>query len=758
MTEVAITNVKKASLGRRIFHWSRRINMERRIAMMFLALGALSGLMTYLVLTDTWQTQNPARAITWLLLSDFIIVLSLGTIIARRFVVLWIERRRGMVGAKLHSRLVLLFGLIALIPAITVSVFSTTFLNYGLDIWFGDKIKSAIESSFNVSQSYLQDHQQRVANDTLSIANEIRDQDWGGYVDLSRLAAFLDRQVDLRDLSEIVVIDRRRQILASGGFTLMMEFDLDLPEGALVRAESGETVVMQSDTGDRIRALVAIDPQQGTYLYAGRVIDDRVLNAIRGNESAVSLYRQLEGDRSQWQITVGLIFAVLALLLLMAAIWVAIISATNLVKPILRLVEAAQRLGGGDLSTRVKTGKRDDELGELSRTFNTMALRLQTQQVELVATNRQLDDRRRFTELVLAGVSAGVIGLNEKGEIELPNRSASELLGRNMLQHVGQRLGDLVPEMGELVALAQSRSAGSAEGQINLSHGPLTRTLHVRVVSERGEGNHTRIVVTFDDVTELLAAQRKAAWSDIARRIAHEIKNPLTPIQLSAERLKRKYLKEIVNDPETFAVCTDTIVRQVSDIGRLVDEFSSFARMPAPVLRPEDLVELARQAAFLQQSANPGIVYDVDLPAEPIWANCDASQVTRALTNLLQNAADAIEARLELEQSGPEGEGPNRLTPGRIHLWIRRDGDEVTLAVDDNGRGLPRQGRERLTDPYVTTRVQGTGLGLAIVKKIMEDHGGRLQLLDGEKGGASVRLTFPAEIVLADPALKSVQA
>ena len=718
MTEVAISN-KKSSLSRRMFNWSRRINMERRIAMIFLALGALSGLMTYLVLTDVWQTQNPARAITWLLLSDFIIVLSLGTIIARRFVVLWIERRRGMVGAKLHSRLVLLFGLIALIPAITVSVFSTTFLNYGLDIWFGDKIKSAVESSFNVTQSYLQEHQQRVANDTLSIANEIRDQDWGGLLDLSRLDAFLDRQVDLRDLSEAVVIDRRRQILASGGFTLMMEFDLDLPEDALVRADSGEMVMLHSPSGDRVRALVAIDSVEGIYLYAGRVIDDGVLTAIRNNEGAVSLYRQLEGDRSQWQITVGLIFAALALLLLMAAIWVAIISATNLVKPILRLVEAAQRLGGGDLATRVKTGKRDDELGELSRTFNTMALRLQTQQVELVATNQQLDDRRRFTELVLSGVSAGVIGLNEKGEIELPNRSASELLGRNVMQHVGERLGDLVPEMGELVALAQNRPPGTAEGQINMSHGPVTRTLHVRVVSERGDGDHTRIVVTFDDVTELLAAQRKAAWSDIARRIAHEIKNPLTPIQLSAERLKRKYLKEIVNDPETFAICTDTIVRQVGDIGRLVDEFSSFARMPAPVLRPEDLVELSRQAAFLQQSANASIVYDVALPAEPIWANCDASQVTRALTNLLQNAADAIEARLEMEQASSGGDGQNRLTPGRIHLWIRRDGDEVTLAVDDNGRGLPRQGRDRLTDPYVTTRVKGTGLGLAIVKKIM---------------------------------------
>lgn len=756
MTDTALPT-KRDNLSRRLFDWSQRVNLERRVALGLLILALISGGLTYLVLTDVWQTQNPARAITWLLLIDLFVVLSLGTIIARRMVALWIERRRGLVGARLHARLVLLFALIALIPAITVSVFSTTFLNYGLDIWFGNKIKEAVESSLNVSQSYLQDHTQRVANDTMSIANEIRDQDWQGFVDRPGLEAFLDRQVELRDLSEAVVIDRRKQILASGGFGLMMEFDLELPDDAIARADTGDVVTLRSPTGDRIRALVQIDAENGLYLYAGRVIDEQVLDAIRGNESAVHLYRQLEGDRSQWQITVGLIFAILALLLLLAAIWIAIVSATSLVKPITRLVEAAQRLGGGELGARVKIGRRDDELGELSRTFNTMALRLQTQQAELVTTNQQLDDRRRFTELVLSGVSAGVIGLNDRGEIELPNRSASELLGRNLSLHIGEPLRERVPEMGDLVALAQSRTSGAADGQIQMSVGPVTRTLHVRVVSERGDGDHTRIVVTFDDVTELLSAQRKAAWSDIARRIAHEIKNPLTPIQLSAERLKRKYLKEISNDPETFAVCTDTIIRQVGDIGRLVDEFSAFARMPAPVLQAEDITELARQAAFLQQNANPAITYEIELPDTSLWISCDASQITRALTNLLQNAADAIEARLQQDLADPAA-AQNRLTPGRIHLWIRQTGDGLILGIDDNGRGLPQQGRERLTEPYVTTRTKGTGLGLAIVKKIMEDHGGRLQLLDGERGGASVQLQFPADSILTGPTLRAAQA
>ena len=303
--------------------------------------------------------------------------------------------------------------------------------------------------------------------------------------------------------------------------------------------------------------------------------------------------------------------------------------------------------------------------------------------------------------------------------------------------------------MAEIVDLARSRQSGTAEGQINLAVNGIARTLHVRVIAERGEDGHMRLVVTFDDVSELLSAQRKAAWADIARRIAHEIKNPLTPIQLSAERLKRKYLKQITQDPETFIVCTDTIVRQVGDIGRMVDEFSAFARMPAPVLRGENITELVRQALFLQQSANAGVKYSNDIPSQPLTLNCDSAQFNRALTNLLQNAADSIEGRLE-EQHHLSNGMDNGVPPvaGHIHVWIQSNESGIAVGVDDNGRGLPKQGRERLTEPYVTTRSKGTGLGLAIVKKIMEDHGGKLILADREGGGASVQLLFPTEALV----------
>jgi len=464
------------------------------------------------------------------------------------------------------------------------------------------------------------------------------------------------------------------------------------------------------------------------------VVDPRVLNHVDTSEGAARLYEQLEGQRSQLQITFALIFLLVALLVLFAAIWVALVFATQIVRPVSSLVRAAERVSTGDLSARVAEGPEHDEIGTLSAAFNRMTGQLQSQQSALMDVNRKLEERRRFTELVLSGVSAGVIGLDEQGRINYPNRSASELLDVDLDQRLGHDLAAIVPEMASLVRTARRRPSRIAVGQIDLVRGSTTRTLLVRVVAETAEVGVIGFVVTFDDVTELLSAQRKAAWADVARRIAHEIRNPLTPIQLSAERLKRKYLKEIQSDPETFTACTDTIVRQVGDIGRMVDEFSSFARMPAPMMRAEELRSLCRQAIFLQQSAHVSITYATAFPPDPVTVMCDGRQIGQALTNLLKNAAESIESR----KPPPDGELPR----GRVDVTITTEPGRVVIAVEDNGRGLPTRKRERLTEPYVTTRAKGTGLGLAIVKKIMEDHDGNLLLEDRVGGGASVKLVF----------------
>jgi two-component system, NtrC family, nitrogen regulation sensor histidine kinase NtrY len=424
-----------------------------------------------------------------------------------------------------------------------------------------------------------------------------------------------------------------------------------------------------------------------------------------------------------------------AMLLLVAAVMVGIHFATQLAGPISRLVAAAEQIRGGDLAARVPEREVDDELASLSRAFNRMTNQIETQQNELIEANRQLDERRRFTETVLTGVSAGVIGLDRMGRIHLPNRSASALLGIDLDQAVGQDLADVAPEMAALLDEAEQHPDRLAQSQVQLVGANSTRTLLVRIAAEGSAGDVVGFVVTFDDITELLSAQRKAAWADIARRIAHEIKNPLTPIQLSAERLRRKYAREIKKDGQTFAVLTDTIVRHVGDIGRMVDEFSAFARMPAPVLRPSNVVDIVRDAVLLQRTAHPEINFEPAFPTPPPTINCDPRLVGQAVINIVKNAVEAIEARIA--EGGPEPKG-------RIGVSVGEDAGRVAIIVEDNGKGLPKQGRERLTEPYVTTRTKGTGLGLAIVKKIMEDHQGELVLEDGEPDGARVKLVFAA--------------
>ena len=655
-----------------------------------------------------------------LVLANAAVLLLLAVVLAGRVTRVLVDRRRGSAGSRLHVRLVLLYSGVAVVPAIVVAVFATAFFDLGIQAWFNDRVQTALEESLQTAQGYLDEHRNTIRADALAMANDLGQ---AGHIlgdDPDRFVRLLATQAALRGLTEAVVYEpvTGQVIVAAGPMAGLA--DEAPPSWATDTARRGEVVVMDAGGGTRVRAVVQINTTPALMLMIDRPVDPEILDHMGRVQKAVAEYDRLTQNRSGLQITFVLIFAVVTMLVLAAAILIGLVLANQIARPIGALILAAERVRAGDLSVRVPEATTADEIAGLSRAFNRMTGQLAAQRAELMDAYGQIDSRRRFTDSVLAGVSAGVIGLDAEGQIELPNRAASDLLGVDLLGEIGRRLGDVVPELAELIAAAQAGPdrAHTAE----LQHGPAARrrTLLVRIGTDRSgtQADAARgygFVVTFDDITELQSAQRKAAWADVARRIAHEIKNPLTPIQLSAERLKKRFAKEIASDPETFTQCADTIIRHVGDIGRMVDEFSSFARMPQPSIRPEDVGRAVREAMVLQRNAHPEIAYVTAIPERGPVARCDRRLLGQALTNLLQNAADAVAMR-----------------PGAGHIEVRvtEDAGEVRIAVADDGIGLPAQDRARLTEPYVTHKPKGTGLGLAIVKKIMEDHGGRVTLED----------------------------
>ena len=691
-----------------------------------------AGVFTFAAVTGNGALGLPPGSILWLVNANLALLLALAAILAVRVVRVWAERRRGSAGSRLHVRLVVLFGLVAVTPTIIVTGFSAAFFNRGLENWFNQRVRTALEESLAASQAYLEEHQRTIRAEALAMANDLNR---AGPMLIAQgpnvFSLLLERQIVFRGLTEAVVFNAATGRLVATAGLLVPPVGENLPAWAMDYVRSGEVALLRPAPGqDRVRALLALDIPGPLMLLVGRPVDPDVLGHMERTEQAVSEYRRLEASRSGLQITFALIFTVVALLILFAAVLVGLVIAGQMARPISSLVFAAERVRAGDLGIRVPERKSDDEIGVLSRAFNRMIGQLSANRDELMDAYRQIDERRRFTEGVLAGVSAGVIGLDGQGRINLPNRSASELLGIDLVSHLGGSLAEVVPEFAAVLEKAALNPRAAAEAEVRIGPISARRTLLVRIDTELAEDRVRGFVVTFDDVTALLAAQRQAAWADVARRIAHEIKNPLTPIQLSAERLKRKYLAEIQSDPETFRICTDTIVRQVGDIGRMVDEFSAFARMPQPVLKPEPLADIVRQAVFLQRNAHPSITYDVTIDEPPPIALCDRRLISQAVTNLLLNAADAVAAR--------EG-------AGHIGVTVTAADGRAAIAVEDDGEGLPTDGRESLTEPYVTRKTKGTGLGLAIVKKIMEDHTGRLDLSDRQDGypGARVALTLP---------------
>jgi two-component system nitrogen regulation sensor histidine kinase NtrY len=706
-----------------------------------LALGALvMGVGTFVVLSDG-SPLGPTRPgqVVGLSLVNLAIILLLMASLAGRLVRVWVERRRGAAGSRLHTRLVLMFSVVAVVPAMLLAGFAALFFNLGIQAWFSDRVRTALEASLAASRAYLEEHQNNIRADALAMANDLNraivllpDQSL-------TFARVLGTQAGVRGLTEAVVFEPiLGRVIAHAGLTT--GFLLDPPPAwATEMARNGEVAVLAGENDEgRVRAVVQLAPATGLLLMIGRPVDASVVEHMQRTEAAVTAYQQLDRNREGLQITFVMIFAIASVLVLLAAVLIGLVLANQLARPISRLIVAAERVRGGDLSVRVEEGDADDEVGTLSRAFNRMTNQLAAQRSELLEAYRQIEERQAFTEAVLAGVSAGVVGLDAEMRVNLPNKSASTLLGLELEHHIGRPMAELVPEFQGMLETA--RQSGTATAQIRMGPPAGRRTLLARVSAEE-EGAQAGFVLTFDDISALLTAQRQAAWADVARRIAHEIKNPLTPIQLSAERLKRRYLKQITDDPETFTACTDTIVRQVGDIGRMVDEFSAFARMPQPVIRPEDLGRLAREALFLQQQAHADIAYETELPDVPVQAPCDRRLINQALTNLLQNAADSIAMRAARDGERADGKA------GRIRIALRPTGDMVALSVEDDGVGLPEgEERDRLTEPYVTHKAKGTGLGLAIVKKIMEDHGGRVVLTDNPGGeGAMAQLLLPSK-------------
>ena len=679
-----------------------------------------------------------------LVLANAAVLLLLGAVLAGRLTRVWVERRRGSAGSRLHVRLVLLFSVVAVTPVIVLAVFATAFFNLGIQSWFDDRIRSALDGSLASARSSLEEHRNNIKADALSVAITLNRAGTFLNVAPGLLQQVLDQETTFHGLIQAVIYDPyTHEIVLSSG-VLSANF-VELPTDPEIEpARRGDVAVLGGGLDNHVRAVVKLGSTPELMLMIDRPVDTQIIADVEKTEQLVAEYHRLDANRSQLQVTFALIFALVALLVLSAAVLIGLVLANQIARPVGWLIQAAERVRAGDLGVRVPEVHSEDEVAGLSRAFNRMTGQLSAQRAELMDAYGQIDERRRFTETVLAGVSAGVIGLDAQGRVDLPNRAASELMQSDLVAAVGLPLDHVVPEFAPLLHETQTNPERPGTAEVQVGPPSNRRTLLVRIGAELKAGVINGFVVTFDDITELQAAQRKAAWSDVARRIAHEIKNPLTPIQLAAERLKRRFTKEITSDPETFAMCADTIVRHVGDIGRMVDEFSAFARMPQPVLALTDIGRVAREALVLPQSAHGEITWTTDLPERGPMASCDRRQLGQALTNLLMNAADAVAMR-------PRAEGEPK---GAIRLALRQDDKEIHLDVIDDGIGLPEGDRARLTEPYVTHKPKGTGLGLAIVKKIMEDHGGRLALEDRPDGpGAIASLILPT--VAADIMVKA---
>jgi len=670
---------------------------------------------------------------------------------------IFLARRAGKAASRLHVRIVGLFSLIAAIPAIAIAVVASVTLDLGLDRWFEIRTKTIVESSLQVAESYINENAINLRDATINMAYAVDSQRRLYSLDQVGFRHFLTQQAKGRGMLGAFVIRPDGTIVQSA------EIDVDNqlpspPADALEAAKDGLPVVIPPGVTNLVGSIIKLREIPNAYIYTVRTVDAKVLDAVQLMQQNRAEYTGLEANRTSFQLAFAILYFGLTLIMILSAIWTGIAVANRLVRPIRQLIGAAEEVSEGNLDIRVPVRASDGDVGYLGQTFNGMLGQLKEQRDKLLHANELIDQRRRFSEAVLSGVSAGVMGVDDDGVVTVANRSAAAILGTGETIEPGTKIDSLSPHIASVLDEVRKSDRDDVRKQVTyLDRSGRERVLNVQVTVDREVGAGQRVieaefgqdeapashthVITIDDISDLVEAQRSTAWADVARRIAHEIKNPLTPIQLSAERLKRRYGKVVGEDSAVFDQCTDTIIRQVGDIGRMVDEFSSFARMPKPVMERKDLRDTLREATFLVEVSRSDISFERDFDDEELACDFDDRLVGQAFGNIIKNASEAVEARQASDENREDG-----------HILVRahRNGSrEITVDVIDNGKGLPRQNRAKLLEPYMTTREKGTGLGLAIVKKIMEDHGGRLELHDAPADyhggrGAMVRLVFPA--------------
>ncbi|MCP8889557.1 sensor histidine kinase [Sphingomonas faeni] len=708
---------------------AHRFAVTPAIEALVLAVAVAIGVASYFIITGTDAPQRliPPPLVALLLVANLVPGIALLMLLGRRVAMRRAARSPVGGGGRLHVRLVALFSIVAAVPMLLVTIFASLLFQYGVQFWYSDQARGMLENATGLAQSSYGRQLNRWQEATVTMASDMSAYLRERSLQSPDFSGWFLQQVYYRSLSEAALFKLSQQ---QGIQTLAIvnpyeiDFTRRVTPAAIAELRSGKSAVL-AVTGDRIQTITMLPGSDELFLYAGRVEDTKLLSeqTTRANEVLTS-YRSLLARSRSLQLRFNAALLLISLLIVGVAVWIALAVADRLVRPVGELVDAARRVAAGDLTARVPDPRSRDEVGTLANAFNQMTGRLEEQNTELVTANGQLESRRALIEAVMAGVSAGVVATGRERTITIANDSATTLLGTDAGGLVGRRLVDIAPELDAML------DGGDREAIVEVGQGGDVRTLAVRIARPS-----TGPILTFDDITQQLLDQRRAAWSDVARRIAHEIKNPLTPIQLAAERLQRRYGAKAEMQDGTFSRLTDTIIRQVGDLRRMVDEFSSFARMPKPVFREESLVDAARQALFLHEVAHPAIGFHLVNDDPGLALICDRRQIGQALTNIVKNAVEAIETR------GEPG--------GSVTMTLSQEiGRSVTIAVADTGVGLPAD-RDRIMEPYVTTRARGTGLGLAIVKKIIEEHCGTIGFSDRPGGGTLVTMTFDTRALAA---------